>query len=356
MCIAENFGRNGDERVRQYMSRIVGNRNTCEKLCRDVLSDKLSHAIILEGAKGTGKHTVALYLAAALACSQKDTDGIFPCCACRECKKVLEHKSPDVNTVGTEGKATFGVDTIRFLKEDVRTVPNDLDFKLYIIEDADKMTVQAQNAFLLTLEEPPSYVRFILLCENADLLLETIRSRAPVLRTEPIANDTLDEYLCHTDRRAAQMKLSSPSEYAELIMSARHGIGTAIEYLEPKKFAPVKEMRSLVTRFCDVATSSSGAKAALPLITGFSQKRDMLRIQLEMLSEAVTDLLLLKKSDNAPLTFFADTALAAEMCDRVSTSFLYTLANAVLTAIDSTERNANVRLTLVKLISDADII
>ena len=346
----------GDERVKQYMSRIVGNRELCEKLCHDVLASKLSHAFILEGARGTGKHTVALNVAAALACSKKHTSPRVPCYECPECRKVLEAKSPDVITVGSKDKATLGVDIVRFLREDVRTVPNDLDFKIYVIEDADKMTVQAQNAFLLTLEEPPSYVRFIMLCENADLLLETVRSRAPVLRMQPIATDELDAYLCANDRRAAQMKLSSPAEYAELLIASAHGIGTALYYLEPKNFANIKESRSLVTQFCDVATSGEGARAALPLIARLPQKRDTLIPILEMLSLAVTDLLMIKKNDDARLCFFSDRALAIEISDRVSMSFLYDLATAVITAIDNISINANVRLTLIKLLSDTDMI
>ncbi len=342
--------------MRQYMSRVVGNRALREKLCTDILSDKLPHAFIIEGAKGTGKHTIAMQTAAALACTKKTEEGDFPCCECQACKKVLEAKSPDVTVIGTEGKATLGVEAIRFLKNDVVTVPNDLEFKLYIIEDADKMTVQAQNAFLLTLEEPPSYVRFMLLCESAELLLETIRSRAPVLHTEKIDNETLDGYICTADRRAAQLKLSSPSEYAELIMASKHGIGTALEYLDPKKFLPVKEMRKLVTEMCDFATSAAGTKRVLPLINAFSQKRDILLKQLALLSEAVADLLVLKKSDGVTLHFFADRDKAAELCDRVSISFLYNFEQAVITATDNIERNANVRLTMIKMISDAHII
>lgn len=338
------------------MDRIVGNSAVRQKLCLDILSDKLAHAFILEGTRGTGKHTIAMNVAAALACTRKDMGVSVPCGECPDCKKVLGGKSPDVIFVGCNGKATMGVDSVRFLKEDVRTVPNDLEFKVYIIEDADKMTVQAQNAFLLTLEEPPSYVRFILLCESADLLLETIRSRAPVMRTEPIQNDELDTYLCKTDRRAAQMKLTAPSEYAELIICAKHGIGTALEYLEPKKFAPIKEMRFFIKEFCNTATSGMGAKGALPLIAKFSQKREVLSVQLEMLSTAVNDLMRLKKSDGAQTDFFEDRAFAAELCDRVSMSALYTLAIAVSTASDNIKRNSNVRLTLIKMISDAGMI
>lgn len=342
--------------MRQYMSRIVGNRAMRERLCRDILDGKLFHAFVLEGAKGTGKHTVALNVAAALACSDKTSGGNFPCCECHECKKVLEGKSPDVITVGTEGKSTLGVEAIRFLREDVRTVPNDIDFKIYIIENADKMTVQAQNAFLLTLEEPPPYVHFILLCENSDMLLETIRSRAPIFRTEAVKSGELEEYLCNTDRRAAQMRLTSPKEFAELIAASRHGIGTALDYLEPKSFAPVKEMRAFISELCDAATSSASAKVILPIVSKFSQKRDILIEQLQMLSEALTDLMLLKKDDSAELTFFADRSFATELCDRAAVSFFYTFSEAVTNAMESISRNANVRLTLIRLVSDAEII
>lgn len=347
----------GDEQVRQYMGSIVGNERLTQKLCLDILAGRLAHAFIIEGKRGTGKHTLALNTAAALACSAKDaTDSDVPCGTCPECKKIFEGKSPDIITVGCEGKTTLGVDAVRFLKDDVHTVPNDLDFKLYIIEDADKMTVQAQNALLLTLEEPPSFVRFILLCENADLLLETIRSRAPVLRTEPISNADVDEYICKNDRRAAQMKLSSTQEYNELLMAAKNGIGTALELLDPKTFAPIREMRRLAEDVVDNATDGSGARRIFPLLSRFSQKRDVLAKQLACLSEAVNDLILIKKSDNAPLCFFADRDRAIELCDRCSMSFLYELGKAVLKAIDNNARNANVRLTLIKLMSDASLI
>ncbi len=338
------------------MRCIAGNDELCTRLCSSIITDKLSHAFIIEGAQGTGKHTLALNIAAALACRHRNDGGAIPCYECPECRKILSHRSPDVITVGCDGKATLGVESVRFLKTDVHTVPNDLDFKLYIIENADKMTTQAQNAFLLTLEEPPSFVRFILLCENANLLLETIRSRAPILRTEKVANTELDTFLCANDGRAAQMKLTSPSEYAELIVAAKHGIGTALEYLDAKAFAPVKEMRELAHDFCDIATAGDGARKAIPLLSRFSQKRETLSLQLETLNEAITDLLMLKKSDCVSLEFFSSRERAIELCDRASAKMLYDLDLAVLTACESIQRNANVRLTLLKLLSDANII
>jgi DNA polymerase-3 subunit delta' len=338
------------------MNGIVGNAELCEKLCLDVLSDKLSHACILEGGAGTGKHTIAKNVAAALACHNKDHASLpFPCRSCIGCKKVFEDKSPDVIIVNRGDNATLGVEVIRDLKRDVYTVPNDLDFKLYIIEEADKMTTEAQNAFLLTLEEPPSFVRFILLCECAEKLLETIRSRAPILRTAPISNEDIEKYVCETDRRASQLKLSAPRELSEIIVASKNSIGTAIKYLDSQSFAPIKDARALASDFLSAALSHS-TKELVSIIPQFAKKRDGAARQLTCLSEAVTDLLLLKKSDDAPLCFFADRERAIELCDSASVSFLYGLAVAVVNALDSLARNSNVRLTLVNLLCDAQLI
>ncbi len=347
----------GDDGVREYMTGVVGNKKLREKLCLDVLMDKLSHACIIEGPEGTGKHTIAKNAAAALACSEKNSASLpFPCGRCIGCRKVLEGISPDVITVRhAPDRATIGVEIIRELKKDVFVVPNDLDFKIYIIEEADLMTEEAQNALLLTLEEPPSFVRFFLLCEHSDLLLETIRSRAPVLRTEPIANADIDAYLQKTDRRAQQLKLSSPSEYAALLMSAKNGIGSAIEYLDQINFAPVLQMRTLTKEFL-VAAIGKRTGEILAMASRFSTKRDTFNELLLSLSEAVNDLMLLKKSDNAQLAFFEDRNAAMELSDQSSLSFLHNLSLAVLTAMDSNSNNANVRLTLVKLLCDAELI
>lgn len=341
----------------EYMQNVVGNRDLCAKLCRDILAGRLPHALIIEGARGTGKHTVAMQTAAALACSaDKKSAHSLPCGVCPECKKILNRLCCDVITVGREDKATLGVDAIRFLKEDVHTFPNDLDFKLYVIEDADKMTEQAQNALLLTLEEPPSFVRFILLCENSELLLETVRSRAPVLRTEGVTNEELDEFLVSHDPRAAQLKLSSRREYDELIMAAKHGIGTALEYLDPKVYAPVRDVRVFARDFAVAATDGASTKAILSLLPRFSQKREPFALQLCAIADALRDLLLLKKDDGATLTFFANRDDALSLCDSCSISFLYKLSGAVLEAQEANTRNANVRLTTVRMFANAELI
>ena len=343
--------------MRTMFNTIVGNRALCERLGNDIINSKLPHAIILEGPRGTGKHTIAKMTAAALVCEQRhSSDHVFPCLSCLPCRKVLENKSPDVITLGCEEKVTIGIDTIRFLKEDVHTVPNDSDYKVYIIEDADKMTSQAQNALLLTLEEPPFYVHFFLLCENSGLLLETIRSRAPVLRTELLTKAEIDKYISTVDRRAAQMKLSDPSSYAELLMSSGYGIGSALENLDTKVFAPIKQIRALATDFITLAIRSRGISEAWHVISKLSNKRDILIDQLSAISEALRDLIVIKKSDTAELCFFADRDFAIELSDRASLIKLFEMSKTVDEAKDELIRNANVKLCIMKLTSKIGIL
>lgn len=343
--------------MKASMPEIIGNLALRERLCRDILSASLSHAYILEGANGSGRHTIALSSAAALACQRKSDASLpLPCGVCPACKKILERKSPDVIFVGTDGKASLGVDVARFIREDVRVLPNDLEDKVYVIEDADKMTVQAQNALLLTLEEPPSFAHFFLLCTNAGALLETIRSRAPILRTEPVGDAELDAYITSRDKRAAQMKLTAPNEYAELIKCASGGIGRALALLEPKAWKPIAEQRALIRELISAALEQRGARVMLPLLSRLSPKRDILGEQLSLLGEALRDLILLKKSDDAPLSFYCNRDEAIELSDRASLSFLYSFNEAVSEAIDENKRNANVRLLILKMASVCDLI
>ena len=343
--------------MKECFTTVVGNKALCRRLSDDILSSRLPHAIILEGPYGTGKHTIARLASAALMCESKDTPAApLPCLNCLSCRKAIEGKSPDIIVVGREEKATIGVDAVRFIREDVKLVPNDSDRKVYIIEDADKMTTQAQNALLLTLEEPPSYVHFFLLCENAGLLLETIRSRAPILRTELLSKNDIDSYISSTDRRAAQMKLTSPTTYGELLMAAGYGIGQALEYLEPKTFAPIMQMRALADDFISNAISPVGVTESIQLISRFSSKRDQLSRQLSSVSDALRDLMVIKKSDTSPLLFYADRERAIELSDKASAVFLFKMYDALREAQDEITQNANVRLCLMKLASRIGIL
>jgi DNA polymerase-3 subunit delta' len=256
-----------------------------------------------------------------------------------------------------EDRATMGVDIIRELKESLWAVPNDLEFKSYIIEDADTMTVQAQNAFLLTLEQPPRFVSFFLICENARSLLETIRSRAPVLRTEPIPQDMIDEFICsdRLDKKlsdaAIALKRSEPESYGAILISADGSIGRAVELLSPRTRKPISDRRALAMTFIESLTINGKKDHPLSLFPKFSQKRDELSLQLEYISCALRDLILLKKSENAPLCFFSDREKALDLSGSFFERKLISIFDIVNEARDALSNNANVRLTMIELLS-----
>lgn len=357
----------------QITTTVIGNHELMERLDRDIRAGQLSHAYILDGRVGSGRHTVARHICAAIACQNRpgqvlshvedeDQMGFFdldlppepreipsdaplPCWDCPACRKVLEGKCPDIHTIGRDGKASVGVEAIRFLRQDVLIPPNDLDTKIYIIEDAHTMTVQAQNALLLTLEEPPPYVLFLLLCDEADALLETIRSRAPVLRTTPIPDEDIRAFL-----KARRCSLSE-EDLSAVLLRADGCIGQALTLADARAVKPILKLRTL----CDEFVSACAARRydRLPaILTGFGNKRDGVSDVIAMTTLAVRDLVLLRHGDTVKLKYYTDRATAEELAGRFTTRALLRVYHALGRTADSLEGNGNVRLTLMQLAVD----
>lgn len=337
---------------------LVANESLKARLFRELTAGSLSHAYILEGAYGTGKHTLALQIAAALACENKDSPTLpLPCGQCPSCKKILSHGSPDVIFINRGEKATLGVEAVRDLKRDVYIAPNDIAEKIYIIEDAHLMTVQAQNALLLTLEEPPPYVLFLLLCETATPLLETVRSRAPTLRTEPIEASLIDAYLKQHFPKAAELARSAPQEFAELSAAAAGSIGQALLLLDAERRKPVLALRQSARTWLKLCAERKEPAATVALLNELSKKkRESLIAQCGCIQLALRDLLLYKKAENFSLCFFADKEEVATLSDAFTVPRLLSLLQAVAHAADRLQANANVRLTLTSLAADAGLL
>ena len=328
-------------------SDVVGNDALRLRLQNDLSNRKNTHAYIIEGAKGTGKHTIARRIAAALACENTDDPSKpFPCLTCPACRKILSGNSPDVIYVERGDKATLGIEPIRNLRQDVLVAPNDVATKVYIIEDAHLMTVQAQNAFLLTLEEPPAYVLFLLLCESASSLLETIRSRAPTLRTEPIASEMIGEHLCKTNTDALTLSRNNPAEFAEILASANGSIGFAKDLLDEKARKPIMERRRIATEFATLCANRKNPTATMRFLISLGQKREEIVEQISVLQYCMRDLLLCKQTENAPLCFFADREQALSLSYEFTTPQLLRLCDALADLKSRLSQNANVRLTL----------
>ena len=336
--------------MKQAFTDVVGNSSLKKKLTDDILQKKLSHAYILEGAWGTGKHMLALRVAATLACERSDQDAYpLPCMTCPACRKILAGNSPDIIYINRKEKATLGVEEIRGLKSDVYIPPNDLEVKIYIVEDAHLMTSQAQNAFLLTLEEPPAYVLFLLLCESTATLLETVKSRAPTLRTEPIPWEDSLRYLLESNDEAKALQKASPHELEEILAASDGSIGKARALLDPAARKPILAKREMAREFVRLVTGSRNGAATLRFIKALGTKRDELISCLQMIRLCLRDLLLLKQTEGAPLCFFANREEALGLSDSFTTPELLRLCDELENTCDKLGMNANVRLTLTAL-------
>lgn len=174
-------------------SDVLGHEQTILHMKHAIEMNKVSHAYILSGEKGSGKKLLAGLFAQTLQCQKRGTE---PCMECRSCKQEMNRNQPDIIRVVHEKQNTISVEEIRTqVNGDIMIKPYSSPYKIYIIDEAEKLSVQAQNALLKTIEEPPVYAVILLLTTNAGILLPTIRSRCVTLDLKPVAPGVLKEYL-----------------------------------------------------------------------------------------------------------------------------------------------------------------
>ncbi len=166
---------------------LLGNGQLKENLSAARRKGRMSHFYLLSGPRGSGKHTLADLIAAAMLCEGNDS----PCGVCRSCRKVLSHNHPDYLTIDDPTKKTVPVDLIREARADIFIRPNEGAKKIYLFPRAQDMGIPGQNALLKVLEEPPSYGVFLLLTDNPEKLLPTVRSRCVELKLRALPEDLL---------------------------------------------------------------------------------------------------------------------------------------------------------------------
>lgn len=338
---------------------LIGNEKLKKRLESDVTHGTLSHAYIIEAPYGCGKHTLAREIAASFSCTARESgERNIPCGVCPSCRKIFSGNSPDVITVGREdGKAQLGTAVIRRLREDVFFAPNDLDVKTYIIEDAHTMNPQAQNAFLLTLEEPPKYVVFLLLAEDAGAMLETVRSRAPVIRLSALPDSDVKKALSE-NADGAKLLREDEAEFDETVKLAGGSIGRALDLLDKGKRAPLIKSRRTAEEVLRLASKNKRSKEGVFLIGTFPQKREELSEQFDDIELAARDLFALKKTEKAPLCFFTprEAHEASELAFGYRSETLLGIIDAAEKAKNRLVYNANVRLTVCAFAAECGLI
>lgn len=327
-------------------SSVCGNRSLTSHIKSEIRRGTLGHAYIIEGDEGAGKESFAECFAAGLIC-EGNADSL-PCGECSVCKKLIAGSHPDVKFVDSEGKASVGVDIIRNLRADAHVIPSEAERKIYIIKGADTMTEQAQNAFLLSLEEPPSYVTYLLLCKDASRLLDTIRSRAPSLRLSPASPDELREFILQNRSVRDRYSRLNSEEKAELTVCAAGNAGRALRLLEGTALADrTKEKRDALD-FLSSLLSGDG-EAYITVSDMKKLKRDSASLLLDDMTAALRDMLVFKKVKSAGTVFFTDAASAVAAASSYSAKKLAFTLDAVTDTKKRVCANAQVTSALLAL-------
>lgn len=223
---------------------ILGHEQIIEHLQNAIKTDKVSHAYILDGSDMSGKKMIADAFSMTLQCEKKGTE---PCMECHSCKQALGKNQPDIIYLQHEKPNTISVDDIRSqINNDIGVKPYSSPYKVYIVDEAEKMNVQAQNALLKTIEEPPAYAVILLLTNNAEIFLPTILSRCVRLSLKAVPDEKIKKYLME--------HYQVPDYKADVCVAFAQGnVGKAIELAASEDFNEIKNSAlQLIKRLDDI--------------------------------------------------------------------------------------------------------
>lgn len=311
---------------------IIGHEQIIEHLQNAIELDKVSHAYIINGEKGTGKMLIADAFAMTLQCEKQQR---IPCLKCRSCKQTLSGNQPDIIHVTHEKPGSISVEEIRSqLNNDIEVKPYSSPRKIYIIDEADKLTVQAQNALLKTIEEPPAYAVIILLTCNSDALLPTILSRCVQLNIKPVQDKVLKRYLME--------RLKVPDYKADLSVAfARGNVGKAVALASSENFDMIKKDALDMLRYLE----DMEIHEVVEWVKKIADYKLEINDFLDILTVWFRDVLLFKATNDVNMLIFKDEIQEIKKrAARSSYSGLEEIVNAIEKA--KVRLNANVSFDL----------
>ena len=182
---------------------LLGNDRLKQNLAESLAKGHIAHFYLISGPEGSGRHTLAKLLAAAILCQDRRR----PCLHCTPCRKVMEGNHPDFITVEDPEHKNVAVRIVREIREDVFIRPNESEYKVYLFPQ--ELGIEGQNALLKILEEPPKHGVFLLLTDNPDKLLPTVRSRCTELKMQSLGEDVLRRQLRQDFPQAQDEDLSA---------------------------------------------------------------------------------------------------------------------------------------------------
>ena len=317
---------------------IIGQEQLKGHLQNAISMNKVSHAYIINGERSSGKEFVAKVFAMTLQCEKQGTD---PCGECHSCKQAMSQNHPDIIFVSHEKPNTIGVEDIRNqINNDIVIKPYGGPRKIYIMNEGEKMTVQAQNALLKTLEEPPEYAVILILTANVDAFLPTILSRCVVLNMKPVADELVKKYL--------MSELHVPDYKANICVAfARGNIGKAKLLASSEEFEKVKEEAITLVKYINDMETNEIVKA----IKKISEYKLDVNDYLDILSVWYRDVLLYKATrDINSLIFRDELQQITRVADRSTYEGIENIVNALEQAKRRLQANVNFDLTMELLL------
>lgn len=311
---------------------IVGHDSIKEHFQRAMEQKKVSHAYILSGEDGMGKKMLARAFSLALLCEEGSGRA---CMHCHACRQVLSNNHPDLIEVTHEKAASIGVDDIREqIHDTISIMPYSGDYKIYIVDEAEKMTIQAQNAILKTIEEPPGYAVLMLLTANQETFLPTILSRCIQLKLKPLQDSVVRGYL--TERLGVSVT------QAEIYSAfARGNLGRAVSIASSENFqAMYQAVLQLLKKIHETDISE-----ILDTIRRLKEEKADIQECLDFIEMWYRDVLVLKSTKDGDLLIFKEEYSAIEEEGRRSS---YDKLGKIADAVTKTRMrlNANVNMEL----------
>lgn len=312
---------------------LVANHMLKETLAGMINSQRLSHSLLLQGEAGTGKRTLAGLIAQAVLCQGT---GERPCGICSACYKVQKGIHPDVITVGAEAlrPQSFHIGVVRELRSQAFVAPNEGCKKIYILQNAQNMTVQAQNALLKILEEPPEHAMFILICENRSSLLETILSRCTVFTLHAPDEEECARYL--------QQRKPGLEQQAYLSAAWESGgnIGRALQLLESGGSQAWENSQELLQKIC-----AGDEFALLSALAKYEKQKELFAQLLPCLRQLVKEVTLEKYRRGGKEEMVQNPAVKAA-ASRLSALQSVKILGIIDTAAQRLRQNVNYNLIL----------
>jgi DNA polymerase-3 subunit delta' len=324
------------------MREVVGHRQAQAVLERAVVSGTVRHAYLLTGPEGIGKMTLACAFAQLLECERRAPQSTEACGECPACRRLAHFSHPDVALVEPqEGKRTLGIETVREVLRAASLAPSQGRWRVFILPNAERMTPEAANALLKTLEEPPENVVLLLTSAEPETLLATIRSRCQPLPMQPLSPEEIASAL---ETRWAL----PPAQARELAVLANGRLGWAVRAAEHPE---LREQRAdQLAHLAALTTASRDAR--LRQAAALGSDVDSARNTLELWMLWWRDVVLVA----CGATNLATTGDARAQAERQGRALgeerARAFMQALLTAQVNLDANANPRLTLEVLMLD----